>query len=339
MTHLVIGYGLLGRAIVRALRDLDIPVRVLDMHPVENSGTHNLTGDIRQRDVVQAACEGVETVYHTAALISQELGKPRAIYDVNVTGTEHVIAACRKQGVRQLVYTSSIDVVFDGTPIQNGDESLPYPARYLDYYSETKMLAEQRVLAANDADLRTVSLRVAGLYGPHDHQRFPPVIAITQNQGFVRVGDGSAKFNHLYVDNAAHAHLLAADTLRQRESQVAGSAYFITDYPATNFFDFIERYLQALGLLDEGSVRRIPYAVAWMLASGLEFRYRLMPVAVFSHPVLSRYVVASTCRDFWFSHQKATDDFGYAPVVAAEDARHRTLDWLRKLDESITLGH
>lgn len=331
MTHLVIGSGLLGRAIINALLAHDIPVRVLDLQGYDNPDTHNLTGDIRDRDIVRAACQDVDTVFHTVAHVSTMLGKSNQMYSVNVDGTQHVIDACREQGVKQLVYTSSVDVVYDGSPIRNGDESLAYPQRHLDYYGETKMLAEKRILAADSDDLHTVSLRVAGLYGPHDRQRFPPIIDLALEGSFVRIGDGKAKFNHLYVENAVHAHLLAADALRHPDSPLRGAAYFITDYEATNFFDFVEHYILALDL--PVRVRRLPQPIAELIARGYELRYRLFSQESFASPLITRYVVSATCNDFWFSHLKATQDFGYQPGVTLDEAEARTLSWLRSYIE------
>jgi hypothetical protein len=79
----------------------------------------------------------------------------------------------------------------------------------------------------------------------------------------VRLGNGRAKFNHVYVTNVAHAHVLAAESLTL-DSPVAGQCYFITDHPASNFYDFFVPYLQALGYSTK--MRRMPYALARMLA-------------------------------------------------------------------------
>jgi sterol-4alpha-carboxylate 3-dehydrogenase (decarboxylating) len=87
-------------------------------------------------------------------------------YKVNVEGTRNVIEAAKGTGVRKLIYYSSSGVVFDGHDIVNGDESLPYPKKHLDAYTESRALAEQLVLGANDAQgLRTVCIRPAGVFG------------------------------------------------------------------------------------------------------------------------------------------------------------------------------
>jgi hypothetical protein len=67
--------------------------------------------------------------------------------------------------------------------------------------------------------------------------------------------------------------------------------------------------------------------VAWGIASALETRYRLRPTEKNSRVPLSRYVVASTARDFWFNHHKAARDFDYAPVITPDAAFDATLAW------------
>lgn len=77
-----------------------------------------------------------------------------------------MIAAAIAQGVRKLVYTSSAGVVFSGYDIVDGDETLAYPSKHLDAYTESKALAEQEVLSANGrGGLVTVAIRPGGVFG------------------------------------------------------------------------------------------------------------------------------------------------------------------------------
>jgi len=322
MQILVIGgAGMLGRAITRSLVQSGHTVKSFDLQPSPGS----LVGDIRDAAAVTSACVGMDAVIHTVAYVNQIPRKQPIMYDINVQGTRHVIAACQAARVPRLIYTSSIDVVFDGTPIANGDETLPYPARHLDYYSETKMLAEQEVIAANGSGgLATCSLRAAGIYGEHDRHRFPNVIPrIAQSGKYTVVGDGTSKCNHIYVDNMAHAFNLAVDRLNEA-SPLAGQSYFITDYAPSNFFEFFKPFLDALGIRYTES--RLSAGLSMLLARGSERLYQLKGG---SAPVISRYAVAATARDFWFNHDKAARDFDYAPVVSEADAFDRTHAWAR----------
>jgi nucleoside-diphosphate-sugar epimerase len=326
-TLVIGGSGFLGSALVEQLRQRGVAVRVMDTDPYPDSQVESIVGDIRQIEDVECACAGIDSVFQCASLVDWGLRKRQLLYDINVTGNQNVIAACQRAGVQRLIYTSSIDVVFDGHPIVNGDESLPYPIKHLDDYGHTKALADQDVIRANGQQgLLTCVLRTAGLYGPRDRYRLPSILREAQGGKLVRLGDGRAKFNHVYVGNAAHAHVLAAEALTSR-SPLAGQCYFITDHPATNFYDFFIPFLQALNY--PAYTRTIPTSIAYALATVSEALAR-WGFSGDRPPLLTRYVVESTSKDFSFTHAKATRDFGYQPIVALEQAQAETVEWLKQ---------
>ncbi len=322
------GAGMLGYEIVRRLLAAGKEVRVLDLEPLADGRCWSREGDIRSRADVEAACAGVEVVFQTAAAV-WKVGTPDSVYEqVNVEGNRLVLDVCRERGIRRLVYTSTIDVVVDGRrPIVYGDESLPYPRRLpADAYCRTKIVAEQMVRAANSPELATCALRPVGMYGPRDRYHLENVVAMARRGNKIRLGDGRACFSHAYSENVAHAHVLAAAHLFPG-SPVAGQTYFIGDhYPAHNFFDFVEPYLRGLGL--PVPQRRIPYRVAYVLARVAE--------VVAPRSNFNRFSVIQTCVDHTYSDQKARREFGYQPIVSAEEAFARTLAYLKWREESRT---
>jgi nucleoside-diphosphate-sugar epimerase len=311
------GAGMLGFEIVRQLLTAGRQVRILDLEPAPEPICEARVGDIRSAADVAAACAGVDVVFQTAAAV-WDVGTPARTYEeVNVAGNRLVIDTCRKLGIRRLVYTSTIDVVVDGRqPIIDGDESIPYPKRMPgDPYSCTKIQAERLILAANGPALATCALRPVGMYGPRDRYHLGNVLAMARKGNKIRLGSGRARFSHAYSENVAHAHLCAATHLFPG-SKAAGQAYFIGDhYPARNFFDFMEPYLEALEL----PVPRwsIPYPVAYALACVAE---RVAPDSNFN-----RFAVVQTCVDHTYRHDRAERDLCYRPIVSAEEAFRRTL--------------
>jgi sterol-4alpha-carboxylate 3-dehydrogenase (decarboxylating) len=278
-------------------------------------------GDIRDPQTVLAACAGVTTVFQTAAAV-WDPALPACIYDeVNVDGNRNVVAACQSRGVAKLVFTSTMDVVVDGAkPVINADESLPYPAVVpKDPYSRTKIAAEKMMLSANGPNLAVCVLRPAGMYGARDKYHVPNIIKAARSGLNIRLGNGSAKFSHVYSENVAHAHVLAAEHLHPG-SRMAGQAYFVTDHEPENLFDFMAPFLAELGF--PPARLRIPYSLAYPLAWVSE---RVSPKSNFN-----RFAVIQTCVDHTFSHAKATKDFGYHPIVSKEEAFRRTLEWLKK---------
>jgi sterol-4alpha-carboxylate 3-dehydrogenase (decarboxylating) len=318
--------GHLGRALVDRLLAGGAAVRSFDLRPHPDPRVESHVGDIRDSDAVVRACAGVHTVFHTAAVIHLGLGRDPDVHAVNVGGTTNVIAACRAAGVRRLVATSSQDVVYGGRPIAGGDEALPYPARHLDCYGETKAEAERLVRGACDADLLTCAIRPTGIYGPHDNQRFPPILRAARAGRLFYMGDGRARFSHVYVENVAHAHLLAADRLGGG-SPAAGAAYFVTDSEPANFIAFFVPFLEGLGL--RPPTHRIPGWALWATAATCELLWRVAPSERTANPTLTRFIVGNICDDLWFTSVKAQRELGYAPIVDEVTARASTLAWLR----------
>jgi len=203
---------------------------------------------------------------------------------------------------------------------------LPYASKFLDFYGESKALAEQAVLRVNNSDMLTCAIRPAGVYGVGDVNRFPNIIRPALKGQFTQLGDGKAIFNHVYADNVAYMHLLAADKLAP-DHPSAGSAYFATDYAPSNFFGFFRPYLDALGIQTE--TRVISERTAMTLARLSELLWRVIPNKRTAAARLTRYVIYSTCRDFWFTSRKAELELGYTPLVSQQNAFERTLGWLR----------
>ncbi|PDW04403.1 NAD-dependent epimerase/dehydratase family protein [Candidatus Viridilinea mediisalina] len=318
------GSGFVGQHLVQQLLAAGYTVRVFDRQPLYALPVEFILGDLRDRSAVQRACAGVGTVFHSASMVDWRAGNREVLYAINVQGTRHVIDACCAQPGTRLIYTSSIDVVFDGSPIRAGDERLPYARRHLDDYGQTKMLAEQAVLAAHGQNgLTTCALRLAGVYGPGDVYRLPTIVAMARQGRMLRIGDGRARFNHVYVENAAHAHLCAAERLGTG-SPLAGKPYFIIDHPAHNFFDFVESFPRAMGL--PTAQRAIPFPIAYILAILMEGWAQLRRSRAIA---LTRYIVTSTCRDFYFNGSNAARDLAYTPPISEREAFQRTLAWLQ----------
>jgi len=321
------GAGMLGFEIVSQLLQEGEFVRVLDLVALHDDRIESIVGDMRNEEDVSKTCNGIDIVFQTAAAV-WDPKTPTSLYEeVNVEGNRIVIDTCKRLGVPKLVYTSTMDVVIDGRkPTIYGDESLPYPKKTpKNPYCRTKMIAERMVIEANGSSLLTCSLRPVGMYGPRDKYHITNIIKAAKGRFNMRLGDGSARFSHVYSENAAYAHILAAKHLKPG-SPVAGQCYFITDHqPASNFFDFMEPFLEGLNLpLPKIS---IPYWLAYILAWFAEI---FTPKSDFN-----RFSVIQTCVDHTFVHDKATRDFGYKPIVSKQEAFRRTLEWFQKQEKSV----
>ncbi|MCA9214982.1 MAG: NAD-dependent epimerase/dehydratase family protein [Planctomycetales bacterium] len=319
--------GFLGRYIVEQLLARGESVRgfARGHYPeLVSSGVEMVQGDIRDAQQVADACGGVHTVYHVAA-VAGIWGPWERYHGINTVGTDNVIAGCRKHGVTKLVFSSSPSVTFDGRDQNGVDESAPYPVTWLCHYPHTKALAEQAVLAANDDSLSTCALRPHLIWGPRD-QHLIPRLTDRARAGKLRiVGDGKNLIDMIYVENAASAHLLAADAMRPG-SKVCGSAYFLSQDEPVNCWDWIN---DILALVDIPPVtKRISLRAAWNLGHLMETGYRLLGTQ--SEPRMTRFLAAQLATSHYFDISNAKADFGYKPSVSTDEGMRRLANSLLK---------
>ena len=323
------GGGFLGRYIVEQLVARGDQVRVFSRQryaDLDALGVESCTGDLQDSAAVASACEGMDSVFHAAALPGI-WGAWQTLYGVNTLGTHNVIAGSKRHGVARLVFTSSPSVVFDGHDHCGADESLPYSTKFLCHYPHTKALAEQAVLAANGIDgLATCALRPHLIWGPRDTQLIPRLIERAKRGQLRRVGDGRNLISMVYVENAAVAHLQAADAL-SLTSPVAGQAYFINEPEPVNLWDWLNTLLASAGL--SPVTKSISAKLAYSIGGILECGYGLFNAK--SEPRMTRFLAAQLSRSHWYRVDKAQRDFGFKPLIMVEEGLHRMGPELRLL--------
>jgi 2-alkyl-3-oxoalkanoate reductase len=320
------GGGFLGRYIVEQLlaRGERVTVFARGHYPeLAALGAEPVRGDLLDREAITAACAGVDVVYHVAAKAGL-WGDYDAFYQVNVVGTEHVIAACRANGVPKLVYTSSPSVIFDGSDQAGIDERAPYPDHFESPYPETKALGEQRVIAANDADLATTSLRPHLIFGPRDNHLLPSLLARAEQGRVPQVGDGTNKVDLTYVEDAARAHLLAADALAPG-SPVAGSVYFISQDEPVVLWPWIGALLAQLDL--PPVKLKIPLGLARGAGGLLAGLYKGLRLR--GEPPLTPFLASELAQNHYYDISAAKRDFGYRPAFTMAAATAKTVTWLK----------
>ena len=323
------GGGFLGRHIVDQLLARGDRVRVLsrsDSPDLIAQGVECHIGDLRDAACVEQACAGVDAVFHTAALPGI-WGRWETFHSINTVGTEHVLAASRKGGVRKLIYTSSPSVVYDGSSHLMAVESLPYPETYLCAYPHTKALAERAVLAANSpGQLLTIALRPHLIWGPRDNHLIPRLIQRAMSGQLRQVGDGTNEISMAYVENVAAAHLQACDALHD-SAPCAGRAYFINETEPVRLWEWVNRLLAVAGL---PPVRKtISARAAYAIGYGMELVYRTLHIE--SEPRMTRFLAAQLSQSHSYSIAKAQRDFGYRPIVTVEEGLRRIEPELRQL--------
>ena len=305
--------GFLGSYLVRELLEKDYEVTAMTRRRdkgLANLGVREAIGDIRSMEQVTAACEGQDVVFHTAA-VAGIWGPWKTFYETNTIGTRHVVEACRNSSVRKLVFTSSPSVTFNGDHQSNVDESAPYPKKWLCHYPHSKALAEQHVLEANDKyDVLTCALRPHLIWGPGDRHLVPRLIEKAKKKQLRRVGDGANLVDTIYVENAAAAHVAAAEAMEEG-SPVCGTAYFISQGDPVNCWGWINEILELAGLPRIRS--SISFRAAYRLGHGLEIMHETFNLR--SEPRMTRFLASQLAKNHYFDISRARNDFGFSPRI------------------------
>jgi nucleoside-diphosphate-sugar epimerase len=332
------GAGFLGKAIVKEFLDpsaLIAPneIRIFDTKEYDGQADRrimHISGDVRDYASLASATRGIDIVIHSAAIVDWGTHSEKKVYDVNFTGTENIIKACEENKIKILIYTSSLDAVYTGKSLINIDERQPYPDKHPNMYCESKALSEVIVVKANSETLKTCVLRPSDIYGEADPFHMDSLINMARGGFYVRLGDGRAKNQHVYVGNMANAHLLVVRNLLDKNKKVEGNVYFITDGPAENFFTFFDQLVLRSGYRIWPENFWLPRKLAYAIGSIFEFTAFLFRPVKHYNPKFSRFAVTYTCTDFIFSSQKAKNDFGYEPKYSFDEAIERTVEYYRK---------
>lgn len=330
MTDLVTGgAGFLGRHVARALVRRGRKVRVLDLRedPDPPEGVEHWTGSITDAHGVAAAMDGVERVFHLAAIPELWLRDKSRFDLVNRQGTEIVLAAARAcSTVRRFVHTSSEVVLVPGrgAPLpERLDESVDLPPEALiGPYARSKRRAELAVLeAAGEGFPATVVIPTMPL-GPGDVTRTPPTRMLADLLAGRTPAYMEMIMNIVDARDAAEGHVLAA------EHGAPGARYILggDNLPMSEF-------LRALTPLADRPMpsRRIPQ---WL---GLGFAFIDQGLAdhlTGKPPKAPRDGVAIACRQRPFDNARARDDLGFAPRPIARTLAD-TVAWLSGESEPV----
>ncbi len=308
------GAGYAGSAIVQRLVEAGCQVRSFDVvAQAPRAGVEVMQGDLSSTADVQAACAGMDTVFHVAALIKLvSLARPalrRQVMAVNVEGTRKVLQAAQAAGVQVFVHTSTGNVVMDRV-LEEQDESLPYVTRSRDLYSQSKVAAEKLALAADTPGaMRVCAVRPGGLWGPNVQsvmiRSFLEQLAA--NRFTALIGNGRSLMDNTHIENLVDGQLLAAKALRERPDQVGGQAYFVFDGEKINPLEWFRPLAEGLGyrfprLRLPG---RLMQAAAWFMELS---HYLGGP-----EPLLSVRAVRNLIESSSFRIDKARRELGYQP--------------------------
>ena len=204
-------------------------------------------GDVLLSDILERAMEGIDGVFHLAALwLLQCHEYPRAAFDVNIRGTFNVIEAAIKQGVQRVVYSSSASVYGDAVALPMTED---HPYNNYTFYGATKIAGEHMFKALGHRyGLDWVGLRYMNVYGPRQDYKGAYIAVMMKildrlDQGLPPIiyGDGQQQYDFVYVGDIARANLLAM------QADVSGECYNVGRGIGTSITELTELLLRLTG--------------------------------------------------------------------------------------------
>ena len=313
--------GFIGSHVVRLLLDDGVAVRAL-LYPGENRvnieglDVELVEGDICDAAAMRSAVRGVDVVFHLAAIYAIWMPDWSRIYDVNLLGSRNVLWAAMDEGVKRVVYTSSVAGIGISPGTQVSDETTPFNQFELGHhYVLTKYLSQQEALgfAANGLDLVVVNPGFP--FGPHDVGPTPTgsiLMDIVTGKNRWHFGGG---LNVVDVRDVAQGHVAAAHKGR------CGEMYLLSNLNVTM------KELNDLVLKVVGESSRITFSLPTSMvrtaAAGLAWRAdRFTRKPPLSTPVEIDYA----SQYLFFDNAKARRelDLSFRPI---EESIRDAIDW------------
>ncbi len=313
--------GFLGKAITMRLLACGIEVTGFargKYSELEKLGVKMIQGDLADEAAVSSAMVGCDLVFHVASKAGV-WGSRDSYFKPNVDGASNIVKACKTHDIKFLIYTSTPSVTFDGNDEKGIDESTPHAAHFLNYYAHSKSLAERLVLDANGSELKTVALRPHLIWGPNDPHLVPRVLERGKAGRLKLVGKDDKLVDTIYIDNAAYAHILAANELMEQHSKCEGNAYFLSNDEPITMAKMLNLILASDGLPEV--TKRVPVSVAYCVGFILESVYRLLRKQ--DEPIMTRFVAKQLSCSHYFDISAAKNDLNYQPLISISEGMKR----------------
>jgi nucleoside-diphosphate-sugar epimerase len=314
------GTGFTGSHLCRRLVQEGHDVRVLVREQSDRTVLNDLPiewvlGDLCDRDSLARATQGIETVYHIAAIFRPENVTRQQMWAANVEGTRNLLEVAEKAQVSRFVHCSTVGVHGD---IQNppANEETPYAPG--DYYQESKTEGEKVALQyAQEGRLPIVIFRPGGIYGPGD-RRFLKLFKGIKAGRFVMFGSGEVLYQLIYIDDLLEG-ILRCGT----EPMAVGSTYILTGASPVTLNQLVEAIASVLDV----SPPRWRLPVMPLYWAGFACEVLCKPLGI--NPPLYRRRVDFFRKTRSFDVSKAKRELNFSPQTDLKTGLELTANWYR----------
>jgi dihydroflavonol-4-reductase len=314
--------GFLGSHVARVLSDQGANLRLLvrptsNLKNLQGLNADTASGDLREPASLEKAMSGCDTVFHVAADYRLWVRDPNEMYRSNVEGTRALLEAARKNGVRRVVYTSSVATMgftLNGKP---ADEDSPVSlADMIGHYKRSKFMAEQVAMDAGRSAMNVVTVNPTTPIGEQDIKPTPTgriVVDFLKRKFPAYVETG---LNLVDVKECARGHIAALEKGKSSERYILGGENLTLK-------QILDKLGQITGLPSPSI--KLPYFFAF--ATGVVDEMitgRLLG----GDPRATIDTVRMGKKMMFASSTKAERELGWK-IVPVEDALRRAVDWFR----------
>jgi dihydroflavonol-4-reductase len=313
--------GFLGSHVARVLSDQGAELRLLarptsNLKNLEGLKAETAIGDLRDAASFEKAMSGCEVVFHVAADYRLWVRDPNEMYKSNVEGTRAILDAARKNGVRRVVYTSSVATIgftADGSP---ADEDSPVSLDdMIGHYKRSKFMAEQIALEAGRSGMQVVTVNPTTPVGEQDVKPTPTgriVVDFLKRKFPAYVDTG---LNLVDVRECARGHVLALEKGRSGERYILGGENLT-----------LKQILDMLGKITglPSPTIKLPYVFAFAAGVVGEMTGRMLH----GEPRATVDTVRMGKKKMFASSYKAERELGWK-IVPVENALKRAVEWFR----------
>ncbi len=276
-------------------------------------------GDLNDRQILNRAMKGCDTVFHLAAYANIWSKDKRQAWNTNVAGTKNILEAALQNNIKKIVFTSTAAILPPSPSGEAIDENAPWPEKFLTDYETTKMMAEQLCQEYSQKGLNIVIVNPPRIFGPGLLSKSNSLTLLIKKyiEGKWRIipGNGKAIGSYVFIDDVINGHLLAM------QKGVSGERYILggTNISFNDFFKLLA-YVS-------GKKTRLFHLPCFLML--LISKIELLMAECFSKkPLITPAWVKRYLQNRPVSSQKAITQLDYT-ITPLDEGIRKTINWLK----------